>query len=65
MQVVTNVLEERIFSILKDIYPEVGGDSFLRNVGNQRQVYTASEPRNPDRHFHRGENLKYQQDICL
>jgi hypothetical protein len=46
---VANVSEERIVSIFK--HREAGDDTFLRNVGNNLQVHTTSQPN------HR-ENLK-------
>jgi hypothetical protein len=42
--VVTDVSKEHITSVFL-MYPEGGGDRFLRNVGKNLQEYTASKPR--------------------
>jgi hypothetical protein len=33
---------------------------FLRKLGTYLQDYTASQPKEQRRHFHRSENLKFQ-----
>jgi hypothetical protein len=51
LSVTDNTNASNVFIILHLFYPEDGGDTFLRNTGNQLQDYTALQPRRRQSEF--------------